>query len=71
MRIGPFPTINEWFLIHTRELERRGHLGKEKNISTGGVTVPQYLQFCSGHSALPQKRKVINELMGALYLVSP
>ena len=25
----------------------------------------------SGHSALPQKRKVLNDPVGALYLVSP
>ena len=23
--IGPIPKINEWFSIHTREWERRGH----------------------------------------------
>ena len=30
LRIGTIPTINKWFLIHTREWERRGHLGLEQ-----------------------------------------
>ena len=30
MRIGPIPTMNKWFSIHTREWERRGHLRLEK-----------------------------------------
>ena len=29
-RIGPIPTIDKWFLIHTIELERRRHLGTEQ-----------------------------------------
>ena len=27
LRIGPISRINEWFSIHTRKCERRGHLG--------------------------------------------
>ena len=39
-------------------------------LTQGGVTANQYLQFCSGHGALPQKRKVLNDPVGEFYLVS-
>ena len=29
-KIGYIPMINKWFLIHTREWERRGHLGLDQ-----------------------------------------
>ena len=29
-RIGPIPTINKWFSVHTRYWERRGRLGLEQ-----------------------------------------
>ena len=33
LRIGPIPTINKWFSIHTREWEQRGSLGLEQVIN--------------------------------------
>ena len=29
LRIGPISTINKWFSVHTREWDRRGHLGMD------------------------------------------
>ena len=40
-------------------------------LTRGGVTAHQHFQFFIGHGVLPQKRKVQNEPMGALYLISP
>ena len=50
----------------------RGKFSLYKQYSnTGGVTASQHFKLCSGRGAFPHKSKVLNEIVGALYLVSP
>ena len=68
LRIGPIPTINKWFLLHTREWERRGHIELEQVISyrqrswSKGMNPKQHagetfrLTECRNKSKIPKQR---------------
>ena len=43
MRIGNIPTINRWFLVHTREWECRWHLGMDQVQSTTAFSVTSFI----------------------------
>ena len=47
MRIGPITTINKWFLIHTIERERRGHLGLDQVIPYITANMHQREEYAS------------------------
>ena len=59
MRIGPIPTINKCFLIHTIEWDRRGHLGLDTVITT-------YL--ISASVSLLENPKIKHKSYGLLYV---
>ena len=66
LRIGPIPTINKWFLIHTREWDHRWHLGLD-HVWNDCSDQPQYQT--KGHWKNIRKGDLI-KFMGVIILIT-
>ena len=56
LRIGPITTMNEWFLIHTIEWERRGNLGLEQVIHGELVNYTGLVGICAEGEGMKDSR---------------